>query len=185
MPRNSTRRCATVSIGVEALDGPVGPDRGDARSPHDLQPVHEPHRHRAAAAIAPEDVAHEVSVEVAGLDDRPVEWHHAQPPGMQDLVSAHQPDHHRAGAGVAPEDVRRAVAVEIAVPAITQLSGTAPRLALVTTPKPNTSQTTSVPVLLSRQKTFPTRSVAAITHPTHRTAGPGIRSSARSPPRRY
>src|SRR5215467_5047505 len=49
------------------------------------------------------------------------------------------------------------------VPTMTQLDDTTPRLALVAMPRPNTCQTTSAPVLLSRQNTLPRRSTAAIT----------------------
>src|SRR5215470_14359134 len=48
------------------------------------------------------------------------------------------------------------------VPTMTQLSGTTPILALAATPRPNTCQTTSAPVLLSRQNTLPRRSTAEI-----------------------
>ncbi len=64
-------------------------------------------------AVAPENVALAVAVEVAGLDDQPVGGHRAEGPGLCHDPAVHQPDRHVAAA-VAPEDVALAVAVEVA-----------------------------------------------------------------------
>src|SRR5215469_7733246 len=101
------------SLGIAALDHPIGGDGAEVRRRGYLEAVHEPDRHRAGVGVAPEKIALGVAIEITGLGNRPIAPNRSHGLELRKLQAVEQPDRHRSGIAVAPENIGAAVTVKI------------------------------------------------------------------------
>src|SRR5262249_17555865 len=108
------RTLLNQSIGVDALNLPVGRSRARRAAADRARAVEQPDHNLSGRGIVPEDVALAVAVEIAGSGDGKGAPRRTGRAAADHRAAVQEPDNDLSGRGVVPEDVALAVAIKMA-----------------------------------------------------------------------